>query len=254
VTDHDDSKNRLKSCPRATLPSGDELRASGIARRRTEEKRAEAFFPLFDLLAAPRSPSQRVAPGSRLLYRRSPTTKRVDSLLRCTAARDPVRATTTAADPRCSRRRSAGGDSGTTLFRSARSDEDGGNSANIAASDSEQSNRARCASSSRKNAAWLSPSTHLPTYRQDAERNTRSAWEAMHAPSLDARQTCAAQSGSSITQLAAGAGARFARPICLLANHVMVGPGADRVRPPRRAVLCLLHQAVAPTSSTPPSC
>src|SRR5829696_8699070 len=30
-------------------------------------------------------------------------------------------------DPRCSRRRSAGGDGGTTLFRSARSDEDGGN-------------------------------------------------------------------------------------------------------------------------------
>src|SRR5215211_8176923 len=35
-------------------------------------------------------------------------------------------------DPRCSRRRSAGGDGGTTLFRSARSDEDGGNPANIA--------------------------------------------------------------------------------------------------------------------------
>src|SRR5215216_646101 len=30
-------------------------------------------------------------------------------------------------DPRCSRRRSAGGDGGTTLFRSARSNEDGGN-------------------------------------------------------------------------------------------------------------------------------
>ena len=35
---------------------------------------------------------------------------------------------------RCLRRRSAGGDGGTTLFRSARSDEDGGNLANIAAS------------------------------------------------------------------------------------------------------------------------
>ena len=35
---------------------------------------------------------------------------------------------------RCSRRRSAGGDGGTTLFRSLRSDEDGGNPANIAAS------------------------------------------------------------------------------------------------------------------------
>jgi hypothetical protein len=61
-----------------------------IARRRTEEKRAEAFFPL--------------------------------------------RAPTTAADYRCSRRRSAGGDGGTTLFRSVSSDEDGGNPANIAAS------------------------------------------------------------------------------------------------------------------------
>ena len=35
---------------------------------------------------------------------------------------------------RCSRRRSAGGDDGTTLFRSVISDEDGGNLANIAAS------------------------------------------------------------------------------------------------------------------------
>ena len=95
----------------------------------------------------------------------------------------------------------------------------------------------RCASSSKKIAAWLSRSTHLPTYRQGAERNTRSAWEAMHAPSLDVLRTGAAQSRSSIP-----------------ASHVTVGPGADRVRPPRRAVLCLLHQAVAPTSSTPPSC
>ena len=46
----------------------------------------------------------------------------------------PLRATTTGADSRCSRRRSAGGDGGTTLFRSVRSDEDGGNPANIAAS------------------------------------------------------------------------------------------------------------------------
>jgi len=52
----------------------------------------------------------------------------------------PLRATTTATDSRCSRRRSAGGDDGTTLFRSVRSDEDGGNQANIAASGSEQSN------------------------------------------------------------------------------------------------------------------
>jgi hypothetical protein len=40
-----------------------------------------------------------------------------------------------------------------------------------------------------KIAAWLSPWTHLPTYRRNAERNTRSAWEAMHAPSLDAGRT-----------------------------------------------------------------
>jgi hypothetical protein len=46
----------------------------------------------------------------------------------------PLRVTTTAADSRCSRRRSAGGDGGTTLFRSASPDEDGGNPANIAAS------------------------------------------------------------------------------------------------------------------------
>src|SRR5215211_6836197 len=46
----------------------------------------------------------------------------------------PLRTTTTAADSRCSRRRSAGGDGGTTLFRSVRSDEDGGSPANIAAS------------------------------------------------------------------------------------------------------------------------
>jgi hypothetical protein len=55
----------------------------------------------------------------------------------------PPRVTTTAADYRCSRRRSAGGDGGTTLFRSVSSDEDGGNPANIAASGSEQSNTAR---------------------------------------------------------------------------------------------------------------
>jgi uncharacterized membrane protein (TIGR02234 family) len=46
----------------------------------------------------------------------------------------PLRATTTAADSRCSRRRSAGGDGGTTPFRSVRSGEDSGNPANIAAS------------------------------------------------------------------------------------------------------------------------
>jgi hypothetical protein len=62
----------------------------GIARRRTEEKRADNAFRL--------------------------------------------RATTKSAGSRCSRRRSAGGDGGTTLFRSAISDEDGGSPANIAAS------------------------------------------------------------------------------------------------------------------------
>ena len=44
--------------------------------------------------------------------------------------------TTAAVDSkRCSRRRSAGGDGGTTLFRSAIFDEDGGNPADIAASE-----------------------------------------------------------------------------------------------------------------------
>jgi hypothetical protein len=45
------------------------VRASEIARRRTEKKQAEAFFPL--LIA--RCRSLRIAPGSRLLCRRSPT-------------------------------------------------------------------------------------------------------------------------------------------------------------------------------------
>jgi hypothetical protein len=64
---------------------------------------------------------------------------------------------------RCSRRRSAGGDGGTSLFRSARSDEDGGRQANIAASGAsnpterdaraaqeESCERRKCASSSRR--------------------------------------------------------------------------------------------------------
>ena len=54
------------------------------------------------------------------------------------------------ANSRCSRRRSAEGDGGTTLFRSVSSDEDGGNQANIAASGSEQSNTARSALSGAK--------------------------------------------------------------------------------------------------------
>jgi hypothetical protein len=51
----------------------------------------------------------------------------------------PSRKVTTTSDSRFSRRHSAGGDGRTTPFRSARSDEDGGNPANIAAS--EASNR-----------------------------------------------------------------------------------------------------------------
>jgi hypothetical protein len=54
------------------------------------------------------------------------------------------------------RRRSAGGDGGTTLFRSVRSDEDGGKPANIAATRSEQSNRiARAAVCTNERAARL---------------------------------------------------------------------------------------------------
>jgi hypothetical protein len=70
------------------------LRASGIARRRTEEERAEAFFPQLDCslpLAADRA--QKPPTLSSLADE-----KRVGSLLRSTAPRDPVRATTTAAD------------------------------------------------------------------------------------------------------------------------------------------------------------
>jgi hypothetical protein len=58
-------------------------------------ERAEAFFPLLDCslpLAADRA---RQPPTLSSLA----DEKRVDSLLRSTAARDPVRATTTAADP-----------------------------------------------------------------------------------------------------------------------------------------------------------
>jgi len=51
------------------------------SRRRTEEEQAEAFFTI--LIARYRS--LRIAPGSRLLCRRSPTRKRVGSLLRSAA-------------------------------------------------------------------------------------------------------------------------------------------------------------------------
>jgi hypothetical protein len=69
------------------------LRASEIARRRTEKARAEAFFPLSNCslpLAADRAGK---APALSSL----PGEKRVGSLLRSTAPRAPVRATTTAA-------------------------------------------------------------------------------------------------------------------------------------------------------------
>jgi hypothetical protein len=54
----------------------------------------------------------------------------------------PLRATTKYADSRCSRRRSAREDGGTTLFRSVSFDEDGGNPANIAASGASNQTRA----------------------------------------------------------------------------------------------------------------
>jgi len=66
----------------------------------------------------------------------------------------PRRETTTS-DSRCSRRRSAGGDGRTTLLRSARSDEDGGNPANIAASGA--SNRTRRDARAASNKGALGP-------------------------------------------------------------------------------------------------
>jgi hypothetical protein len=61
--------------------------------RRKEEKRAEAFFPLFDCSLPLADRARKPPPLSSLADER-----RVGSLLRSTAARDPVRATTTAAD------------------------------------------------------------------------------------------------------------------------------------------------------------
>ena len=72
------------------------------AERAMYEERAEAFFPLSDCslpLAADRA-------GKAPTLSSLADEKRVVSLLRSTAPRDPVRATTTAADSRCSRRRS----------------------------------------------------------------------------------------------------------------------------------------------------
>jgi hypothetical protein len=61
--------------------------------RRKEEERAEAFFPLFDCSLPLADRARKPPPLSSLADER-----RVGSLLRSTAARDPVRATTTAAD------------------------------------------------------------------------------------------------------------------------------------------------------------
>ena len=98
------------ACPRPSphaVPRVDDAsRAAaslGIARRRAEKERAEAF--------------------SRL------------------------RATTTPADPRCSRRRSAGGDDGTTLFRFHHLRRRRRQPSEHRSERSEQSNTARCASS-----------------------------------------------------------------------------------------------------------
>jgi hypothetical protein len=69
------------------------LRASGIARRRTEEERAEAFFPQSDCsLPLAEDRAQKPPTLSSL-----PDEKRVGSLLRSRAPRGPMRATTTAA-------------------------------------------------------------------------------------------------------------------------------------------------------------
>jgi hypothetical protein len=68
------------------------LRASGIARRRTEKERAEAFFPLSDCslpLAADRA-------GRAPTLSSLSDEKHVGSLLRSTGPCAPVRATTTA--------------------------------------------------------------------------------------------------------------------------------------------------------------
>jgi hypothetical protein len=62
------------------------VRASEIARRRTEEKRAEAFFPLFDCSLR----SLRIALGKPPILSSLADEKHVGSLLRSTAARDPV--------------------------------------------------------------------------------------------------------------------------------------------------------------------
>jgi hypothetical protein len=83
--------------------------------------------------------------------------ERADALFR-------LRATTTSADSRCSRRLSTGGDDGTTLFRSVSADEDGGNAANIAASEaSNQTQRDARAAPIRKRSLMMArrPSKHL---------------------------------------------------------------------------------------------
>ena len=105
------------------------LRASGIARRRAEpawraaawtSERADTLFVCereWKAAAIERQPQR----AERALHAKA------------AEASFPLGATKWA-DSRCSRRRSAGGDGGTTLFRFVSSDEGGGNPANIAAS------------------------------------------------------------------------------------------------------------------------
>ena len=77
----------------------------------------------------------------------------------------------------------------------------------------------------KKSAAWLSPSTPTGRTVEDAGRSKRSAWEAMHAPSLD---------GPSRRRHPATA----SNPV----HHVTVGPGAgSRTASTEGAVPCLLH-------------
>jgi hypothetical protein len=105
-----------------------------IARRRAEEKGAEAFFLCeadevggFSMFAPPISQQNRASAAS-----------------------------TSPSGELC-----AGGNGGTTFFRSVRSDEDGGNPANIAASGVSNQTGRDCASSSQSQTASMSTSISL---------------------------------------------------------------------------------------------
>jgi hypothetical protein len=105
---------------------------------------AEVFFPLFDCslpLAADRAgvAAYFVVARRRRACRLAPPQH---GGARSGASDDDGGGFSMFAPPICRRRWR------NTFFRSVRSDEDGGNPANIAASGSEQSGRARCASSS----------------------------------------------------------------------------------------------------------